>query len=55
MAILSNERLALWLARRVPRWLCYWITLDAIAKATSGRYSDTVVPDLRAMEVLKRI
>jgi len=43
------------LAAHAPRWLRYWLTLDAIAKATTGKYSSTVVPELRAMDVLDRI
>jgi hypothetical protein len=43
------------LAAKAPRWLRYWLTLDAIAKATTGKYSATVVPELRAIDVLDRI
>jgi len=47
--------LPLWIAMRLPRWLRYWVTLDSIAKATTGKYGSTVVPELRAMDVLDRI
>lgn len=43
------------IAYHCPKKLRYFITIDAIAKATTGEYSDTVVPDLTAMEVVKRI
>jgi hypothetical protein len=42
-------------ARRLPRWLRYWVTIDSIARATTGKYGTTVVPELTAMEVLERI
>ena len=47
--------LPLAIAHRLPRWLRYWVTLDSIAKATTGKYGNTVVPELRAMDVLDRI
>lgn len=45
----------LWVAHRLPRWIRYWVTIDSIAKATTGKYGNTVVPGLRAMDVLSRI
>jgi len=50
-----REYAALWCARRVPHWLRYWVCVDAIARSTTGRYEQTVVPDLAAMDVLKRL
>jgi hypothetical protein len=44
-----------WFAARAPHTLRYWLTIDAIAKVTTGQYSNTNVADLPAMEVLKRL
>lgn len=49
-----RERLTVWLAWRLPKPLVYWATLRLIAHATQGRYSNQVVPDLSAMDALKR-
>lgn len=49
-----KERLKLAIAWRLPRWLVYWATIRLGAEATTGRYGDTVVPELRFMEALKR-
>ncbi|HET8627427.1 MAG TPA: hypothetical protein VFL91_08405 [Thermomicrobiales bacterium] len=51
----TSERVLLGAARRMPRQLRYWATVVAIAEATSGRYGSTVVPELRAVDVLARI
>lgn len=49
-----NERIWLWIARRLPRKLVYWATIVLIAEATRGPYSTQIVPDLTAMDALKR-
>lgn len=49
-----REALALAVANRLPRWLVYWAAIRLMAHATTGRYGSTVVPDLRAMDALKR-
>ncbi len=45
----------LWMARCVPPRLSYWVCVKCFAQATTGVYSDTVVPDLRAIDVLNRL
>jgi hypothetical protein len=45
----------LWVARHLPRWVRYWVTIDSISRATTGKYGDTEVPALHAMDVLDRI
>ena len=52
---MRKDDTALWIARRLPRWLRYWAVIDAVAEVTTGKYGNTIVPDLRAMEVLDRI
>lgn len=43
-----------WLGYRMPMWLKYWCANDLVAKATTGEYGDTIVPELTAMDMLKR-
>lgn len=43
-------RLAWWM----PRELVYWCMVRAGAYATTGKYSDQVVPELLFMDALKR-
>lgn len=43
-----------WLARHLPRRLATWSFITVVAYATTGKYGDTVVPELSAMEALKR-
>jgi hypothetical protein len=38
----------------LPRWLVYWCSIRLIAYATQGEYANTIVPDLTAMDALKR-
>lgn len=43
-----------WLANRLPRRLVSACFIRVMAYATTGKYGNTVVPDLRGMEALKR-
>lgn len=52
---MSKSCLALWIARRVPRWLRYWVCIQCWAEATTGKYSHTVAPELRVDEMVRRI
>lgn len=47
-------RAGIWIGYRMPMWVKYWCANDLIAKATTGEYGSTIVPELTAMEVLKR-
>lgn len=49
-----KERILIWLAWRTPRSLVYWCSIRLMTHATVGRYSGQVVPELTAMEALKR-
>ena len=49
-----RERFALWLAWKLPRCLVMWCAIRLMAHATTGEHSDTVVPELSAMDALKR-
>ncbi len=48
------ERLTMWFAWQLPRRLAYWCTIRVVAHATTGPYSSQDVPELKAMDALKR-
>lgn len=48
------EKLKIWVAFHVPRWLAYWCAIRVAAHGTQGPYSNQAVPDLTIMEALKR-
>ncbi len=47
------EKFWFWLAWLVPRKLAYFCTIRLGAHATTGQYSNTVVPEVTYMDVLK--
>lgn len=49
-----RARLYRWIAWSLPRDLVYWVAIRLIAHATQGSYGGTIVPNLSAMEALKR-
>ena len=51
---MKYERLWMFLAWRLPRPLVMWCAIRLIANATQGPYSQQIVPDLPAMEALRR-
>jgi len=52
---MNKEKFYLWLTRRIPRKFLYWIALRIGAIVTTGKYSETIVPELTFMEALERI
>jgi hypothetical protein len=50
----AKERVARWVAWHLPRQVVMWCALRLYAHATQGKYSDTVVPELTAMDALQR-
>ena len=44
----------MWLAYRLPRRAVYFAAVRLVAHATTGKYSNTVVPELTAMDALTR-
>lgn len=48
------ERVCTAIAWRLPRRLVMWCAIRVIAHATQGPYSGQVVPELTAMDALKR-
>lgn len=49
-----KEKLLLWLAWRLPHSLVYWCGIRLITHASTGEYRTTIVPELGAVEALKR-
>lgn len=48
------EKIWMFIAWRLPRTLVYWCAIRLMAHATQGQYGNTVVPELAAMDALKR-
>jgi hypothetical protein len=48
------DRLSYWVAWRLPRWLVAKAAIRLVSHATTGKYGNQVVPELTAMEALKR-
>ena len=49
------ENFYFFIARRFPfKKLQYFLANDLVAKATTGEYSNTIVPELTALDALKR-
>jgi len=44
----------MWLAYRLPKPLVMWCAIRVVANATTGRYGATIVPELSAMDAIKR-
>ncbi len=51
---MNLEPLMKWLAWKLPRQLVLWCAIRVVAHATTGKFSNQVVPDLTAMDALKR-
>jgi hypothetical protein len=49
-----KEKLKIWIAWHMPEWLVYWCTIRLNEHATSGKYGNTVVPELTVMSALDR-
>lgn len=52
--MVNKEKLVMWVVWKLPRWLIYWCAIRLIAYATTGNHSNTIVPDLTAMDALGR-
>lgn len=49
-----KEKLLIWIAWHLPRSLVKWCSVRLMAHATVGKYETQVVPELLAMDALKR-
>lgn len=50
----AKEKVWLWLVWKLPETLIKWAAIRLIAHATTNKYKTTVVPELTAMDALKR-
>lgn len=48
------EKILLAIVWRLPKKLVYWCAIRVMAHATQGEYGNQIVPDLLAMDALKR-
>lgn len=49
-----KDKFFMWLAWKLPKRLVYMAAIRLASFATVGRYSDTVVPELTAVDAIKR-
>lgn len=49
-----KESILIWIAWKLPRDLVYWCSIRLMTSATIGGYEKQVVPELLAMDALKR-
>ena len=43
-----------WLVRRLPKKLVYFSFMHVMVYSTTGKYGNTIVPDLTGMDAIKR-
>lgn len=48
------EKIWMWIAWHLPRKLVLWCAMRVGAHATTGRYSDQIVPELKFMDAMQR-
>lgn len=49
-----KEKAEIWLAHRLPKRLAMRVYFDILAHATTGKYGNTIVPEITAMEAIDR-
>jgi hypothetical protein len=49
-----KEKIAIWIAWHLPKYIVMWCTVRLGANATQNEYSNQVVPELLFMDALKR-
>lgn len=49
-----KEKLQIFIAWRLPKGVVYWCAIRLMAHATQGKYGNQIVPELTAMDALKR-
>jgi len=49
-----REKFWFWMAWHIPKKLVYFSAIRLVAFATQGEYGDTIVPELPAMEAVRR-
>ena len=57
MRINTNRMISdfmIWICQKLPKTLVYFCANQLVAFGTTGKYSNTLVPELSAMDALKR-
>ena len=49
-----KEKSMFWFVWKLPKNLVYFCAIRVVAYATTGKYSNTIVPELTAMDAVKR-
>lgn len=49
-----KDKIAMWVAFRLPRRLAYWATIRVGANASGSKYPNQVVPELTLIDALQR-
>ncbi len=48
------EKCLMWIAWHLPKHIVYFCAIRVAAHATTGKYSNQIVPDLTALDAIKR-
>jgi hypothetical protein len=48
------ENFLRWLSRKIPEKIVMFSYFNVLSVATTGKYGDTIVPDLTAMDAIQR-
>ena len=49
-----EEKFMFWFTWKLPKRLVYFCAIRVVSHATTGKYGNTVVPELTAMDAVKR-
>jgi len=49
-----SDKCLMWIAWHLPKRIVYWCAIRVNAYATTGKYKNQIVPELNAMDALKR-
>lgn len=49
-----KEKIIIWISWHLPKSIAYWATIRVGVHATTGEYSNQIVPELPFVDALKR-
>ena len=50
----AKDKIAIWIAWKMPKRIVHWCAIRVAAYATQGKYTTQIVPDLTAMDATDR-
>ena len=50
----KKDKMVMWIAWHMPKWLVYWCSIRLMAHATTGKYGNDIVDSVSIMDALKR-